>query len=372
MEKRELDLALDKAKLGIVTGVANSVFISTVLFSLPLKWSEQVPTAATNGKQILINPDFFMGLVPEERIFLLLHEAWHVAFDHMARLKDFDPKIWNYACDYVINAMLIKLGLKMPKGGLYSRQYEGMFSEEVYKHLMADPPDEPEGFMFDLEAPDAADQKDVSRQIEDIVVRASIRSKQSGEKPGTIPQEIERWIDSLLNPKLPWNVILQNYFTEYAPEDYTYQRVSRRYMPIYIPTLYSESLGDVVFAVDTSGSVEEHQLQAFLSECYHVAADLQPSKLTLIDWDYTLHNIREIETADDLYSFPFTGGGGTTVAPLMEWAIEHKPRVMIILTDGYFYNDYAEPTETDVIWAVYNNSNFTPNFGRVIEYPLDT
>ena len=64
--------ALNKAKIRLMS-TPDSAFFTTVCFSLKHIWDESIPTAATNGKEIRFNPDFFMSLNTDEQVFLLLH-----------------------------------------------------------------------------------------------------------------------------------------------------------------------------------------------------------------------------------------------------------------------------------------------------------
>ena len=138
--------ALSKAKILLMTK-PNSVFFTTLCFSLKHRFDTETPTAHTNGKEIVFNPAFFMGLDAEEKVFLLLHETMHCAYLHMARLGDFDHRKWNIACDHVINLQLIERGYKMPSMGFADSKYAGKSAEEVYKLLPNNPKEE---VMMDL------------------------------------------------------------------------------------------------------------------------------------------------------------------------------------------------------------------------------
>jgi predicted metal-dependent peptidase len=143
--------ALDKAKIKLLDS-PDSTFFVTVCFSLKHIWDESLPTAATNGTQIRYNPNFFLSLSEDERVFLLLHETLHVVFMHITRLKERDPRKWNYAGDYVINHLLISRGYRMPEGGLHDPKYKNMSTEQVYDLLEDDDIDE--NFEIDIEEPE--------------------------------------------------------------------------------------------------------------------------------------------------------------------------------------------------------------------------
>ena len=61
------------------------------------------PTAATDGKHIFVNPDFWWGLDLELKTFLLVHEVAHVMLGHPWRRGRRDHYWWNVSCDEIIN-----------------------------------------------------------------------------------------------------------------------------------------------------------------------------------------------------------------------------------------------------------------------------
>ena len=94
-----------------------------------------VPTAAVSGRRLYVNPEFWNGLIKAERIGLFMHEVWHIALCHHLRRGERNPKLWNIACDYVINLLVTQAGFDLPKGGLLDQQYVGWSEERVYQHL---------------------------------------------------------------------------------------------------------------------------------------------------------------------------------------------------------------------------------------------
>jgi len=80
-----------------------------------------------------------MGCTEEELQGVLVHEALHVVYEHPLRRGQRHPKVWNIACDYVINAYLYwDLNLQLPMGGLLDHKYKGMTAEKVYQILVND------------------------------------------------------------------------------------------------------------------------------------------------------------------------------------------------------------------------------------------
>lgn len=365
----ELIKALNKAKIGIMSK-QNSVFISTILFSLRQSWDEGTPTASVDGVNLLINPDWFMGLSPPARIGLLAHESWHVAFNHIIRCTgyDLDPAKYNRAADYVINIMLQDSGYTLPEGGLVDEAYRGMSTEQVYAVL----PEEPEGdgeagYDCDIKAPSEKEAKAVTEAITDMLVKAVTQSKMQGDAAGSIPGDITRAIDKLLNPKLPWEVILQNYMSTFAKDDYSFKKRNRRYEDTIMPSLYSESMEELSCAIDTSGSVQDHEFLAFLTEINYIKESLAPVLTTIIDFDTSIKHTYKLTKDESIEGIEFSGYGGTDLRPVFDYYDEDVPTVLIVFSDLQCVPIQQDPGYP-VIWVVVNNPTAKVNFGKMIHY----
>jgi Schitoviridae HNH endonuclease len=360
--------ALNKVKIKLMSR-ADSIFFTTVFFSLIHKWDDTIPTAKTNGKCVNFNPTFFLSLTPGEQLFLVLHETMHVAFMHMLRLSDRQPEKWNKAADYVINHFLVETGLPMPKGGLYDAQYADMSTEQVYALL----PDEPEqegggsgGYTMDLEPGDGTPDE-VKEELDSIIIRASVQAQMQGGI-GKLPGEVEVLLQNLVSPKLPWHRILRTYFNKMVKSDYSFRKPNRRYFPDYIiPSQHSEALGDIAVAIDTSGSVTDEEFTHFISEVRGMMKQMRPEKLTLLQFDTEIKSETTLYNESDLERVEFVGRGGTRIGPVIEWAAANKPNVMLIFTDGFFRHVEENP-KVPIIWVIHSNKGFTAHYGKTIEY----
>ncbi|AUR87208.1 HNH endonuclease [Vibrio phage 1.097.O._10N.286.49.B3] len=385
----KLQKAYDRAKIGLLQ-VKGSVFISTILFSLKFNWTDECPTACTDGLNLYVNPAFFEPLSPDERIFLLAHEAWHVAFQHMLRMnstKKDNFNVWNQATDHYINIMLIDAGYKMIQGGLADHQYKDQkewSSDKIFHHLMQNPGKQDSSFQPDFapagsesggkdgDGKGGVDEADVQRKVEDAIIKASTAAKIKGEA-GAIPGDIAVSIERLTNPKLPWNVILQNYMSSFDKEDFSWKKPNRRYQSqgLYLPSLFSESLGHIGAAVDTSCSVSNHQFSAFITELDDIMENNQPEKLSIIDCDTSIHKIYNLAKGDDLSDVTFHGRGGTALEPIFDHynKEENKPLVLIVFSD-LECREITEEPDYPVVWVKLPGHGFTPKFGTIIEFDV--
>lgn len=373
MDKEKI---LSKAKIGLMT--KGSVFLCTIAFNLRYHWDKTKPTAGVDGVNMFINPDWFCSLEINERVGLLAHESWHVALDHVGekgRRGDRDKKTFNHAGDYVINLLVTNAGMKIPPNGLLDSKYDGWSTNQVYDDLIKNGlPKKGQaigaagtGWGDDvLEGPGSPQEQQA--QVAQLLVKAATASKMAGEKPGDIPAEIQRTIDDLINPVLPWDAILDRFLTDMAPEDYSWRRPNRRFMPDhYLPTKSSEALGHLIFAIDTSGSVTEKMMTEILSEIVYVKTKFNPKKLTILDCDTTIHNVYDVTENDDILDLNFSGGGGTRCAPPIEYAKKHHAEALLYFTDGGF-TPYRGTVEFPLLWLIYDNPSWTTQIGEVIIY----
>ena len=376
--------AADALKIAKITLMMqkNTVFYTTILFSLKQAITDEIPTACTNGRDLLINPTFFTDLTANERLTLLSHEVLHVALDHMHRIGNRNPQLWNIAADYVINGSLVKAGYTLPKGGLYDIKYDGKTTEEVYRLLDKEPEQVKAGLSGkcpagslngnDIAYPDKNDpDNSVSQnEVTEIILRASTQARMMGQDPGSVPGEISIELTKTLNPPLPWNVILQNYMTEFSNDDYTFRRPNKRFLPKhYLPVAYTEAMTNVAVAVDASSSVNDHEFNIFINKISDILRTVRPKKITVIAFDTRIQSVQELTVTDDPFKkLKFKGRGGTAIEPVHIWAAENKPTVMLIFTDGEFKQVQPINKAIPLIWLIHDAPTWKTPYGRVIHY----
>lgn len=95
-----------------------------------------IPTAATDGKNLYYNPYFMSKLSIEQQCFILGHEILHVAFNHLKRSKDRNQDLWNIATDAVINAVLVDDGFVSVEGAVNMQEGRKMSADDIYEMLV--------------------------------------------------------------------------------------------------------------------------------------------------------------------------------------------------------------------------------------------
>ena len=93
-------------------------------------------TAATDGKHVFMDIDFYSKLSQADRLFVLAHEVWHCVYLHMLREQNRDHHRFNVASDMEVNRMLVKEGLPKLASGLYPKpEWDSLSAEEIYELL---------------------------------------------------------------------------------------------------------------------------------------------------------------------------------------------------------------------------------------------
>lgn len=350
---------LTKAKIELMT---RSAFISTISLSLRHKISDEIPTAGTNGREVVYNPKFLDKLSFSEIVGLMAHECWHVAYGHLSRLGSRNPQYWNIAGDYVINLMLNDQGYQLPKEGYLDERFRDMSTEKVYDIVSEEAP-EPDEDLIDLINSDVTEE-DI-QNITDILVRASTQSKLSGKSRDEIPSEISRLIDDLINPKLNWKELLDRFLTATIKSEYSFRRPNRRFLPdVYLPSQLGNGLGHLTFAIDTSGSVNDEELTEMLSEIHSIRELMKPSEMTIIDCDSAIHHVHHVDENTDILDLEFTGGGGTSFQPVLDYIAQNPTQALVYFTDLYG-EDSLNDVDYPILW-ICNSEHKPMNIGETI------
>lgn len=343
-----------------------SGFISSVLMALDVHFSEEVPTACTEGTSIKLNPKFFTDLPPNQRLFLLLHETWHVVYEHpWAMRNSSNPQVLNQAQDHYINLSLVKDGFEFIPGGCKDEKYIDWTVKDIYEDLLKNGSGNGGGGIgSDVQAPEgnAEKAKDAKVRVREIICKAAMTAEMSGQA-GSIPEDVKRMIEDIRNPKLPWHQVLENYMQERVREEHSWNRRNKRYPDVYLPSLAGEGMGEVRSYVDASGSISNKELGLEVAEMIYIKELVNPIRMSITAFACHLGKEQAFERDEEI-EFDVDVGGGTNLRPV--WAdIQNAPEteVVVIFTDGYVEVPPAADLDCDVIFVIVNNPNWQhPDF----------
>ena len=396
--------------------ILDKPFLGALVLRLPIVAADPTwcKTTDTDMKKLYVNPEYIKQLSIEETQFVLAHEALHCALSHFSRRVHRVKLRWDMACDFAINPILIEDGLKPPPHIFYLREYLGMTAEEIYPTLLDNENDgdselgqsSGEGDNDQGEQSDHGDAKDTqnkklnSEQQEDgedgkgqtgdteqsspDFKQDSTDTDQQKEPPpipnndeiqslnaqwqqrlagaaqqalqaGKLSPSMARLVDHLLQPQLPWRMLLARYMSATAREDYSYTRPSsRRGEPAIYPRLRSHKI-NIVVALDISGSIATKEIKEFLSEVDQIKAQVRAHiSLHACDTEVTDEGPWEFEPWDELkLPIQFKGGGGTRFTPVFDWVEKQSmpPDLLLYFTDAEGEFPVSEPYYP-VIWLV--------------------
>ncbi len=363
-----------------------------------------IPTACTDGRNEMYNPEFIWQFTEKMVGFIIIHENMHKAGRHLTTYKKlveiYGHRLVNIALDYWNNNRIKKADpneelVAMPylngkQVGLYDIKYDGWTVLQIIKDLKQEQEDNPDqgegegegegegggGFDdHDWEGASEMSEEEVKKLESDI--KQAIRQGQMAAKKmgvGTGAGSDLLGLNELVASKVNWKQQLQEFASSTctAKQESSWRRPNRRFLHqgIIMPTLISESITELVFTRDASGSMHfGDRLTKVTSEMVAIAKALRIEKIHLIDWDGAVGSHEEF-TADTFQYAPSIkqvhGGGGTDPTCVAAYLKEKqiKPDAIIMLTDGEI-NNWGN-WESPILWVIANNTKITAPVGKTI------
>jgi predicted metal-dependent peptidase len=379
---------------------------------------DDCPTAYTNGRDDYYGRAFVDGLTDSEFRFLILHETYHKLFKHLTtwqHLYKDNAQLANMACDYVINLMITDenrdLFAVMPKDaegnniGLLDEKFRNMDTAQVYKILKQEQEESGGGGEGDEESEESEgdegasggtgagggldehdwegaqdmsedEQRGLAREIDEAI-------RQGAMTAGKVGSGGNRAIDQLLQPEVNWREVMREFITETCRgnDDSTWRQPSRRHLAMGIlrPSGITERVGELVIAIDTSGSIGQQELTKCLSEIKGVCDMVKPESIRILYWDTKV-------CSDELYgdvpnacasleqltqTTKPAGGGGTNVQCVTDYIRDNNinAQAVIVLTDGYLGGDWGAWT-MPLLWGILDNKSARPTIGKTLHINL--
>lgn len=345
--------------------------------------TRSVPIAATDGRNILINPDTFFNYTLPERVFIMGHEVIHNVYNDVEFLKNctssgqvpqsdgtvipFRNSTMQKAMDFRINALLKESRIgHLPANVFYDTSIAtGSDSVvDVYKRVWDDEEDnngaKTGGKAIDyVLGPGSSSPASPRSNGQWGVEMAAAKVLENMKRKGNMPGGLMRMFEDFLNPVVPWTEHIRGIFNrKVGSGSYDWKKPDRRFIvrDIHMPSKSGNGAGWVVCWGDTSGSIGQDEMQRYLAELSGIIEDCRPQRITVIWCDAEIKQIDEIEDAGDLERIRHSGapgGGGTSVHPVFDWISESldTPEIFIGFTDGYVaFPDTPPPYPC--IWAM--------------------
>ena len=346
---------------------------------------EDIPTAATDGKNKYYGAEFIKDMNRKQLRYLVLHENFHVALKHCILFRDWTkraPQLTNIAQDFVVNALIEELDpdfkfVERPSSALcIDDKYKGWSFPQVFNDLVKDaevvemqPLDEHMDGDGEGEARDVEAEGKLSKQIDDAnrqgeMIARKLAGKEGGGRDifGTAK---ERQTD--------WKQALQEWISSISAGD-----DNSRFCPpnkrmlasgFIMPSHFTESVGELILAVDTSGSMYPYYRLLF-GEIARICQTTKPAGVRVLWWDTSVCGDQQFKPSDyeQIASLMSPkGGGGTTPDVVADYIREHKidAKAIVWLTDGCLGCDTPN-TPMPSLWGVVDNDTFVPTHGKLL------
>lgn len=363
-------------------------FFGALMLFASMKKSDQIETAATDGKDIFFNEKFLKSLKSSEQNALMLHEVLHMALLHVSRRQSRNPHIWNIAADIVVNDLIIRnTKFKLPNGAIIEPEYADKSVEHIYEVLLKNNKYKQYQLLISDVGEQAEDMEGMGLNAEEqqeieSYWRDKIQVLQNGDLneegssgQGNIPAGMSQEIEVFLEPEVDWRHALWRHVGK-TPADF--DDLDRRflYRGLYLEGLLTEAL-EVSVCIDTSGSISRRLLDQFLGELKGILSSYPHVKCDLffadcsVDGPYEIHSIEEMP--------PISGFGGTSFVPFFNYLEKNNDNLMgshkvsIYFTDGYGDFPTTEPKDP-TMWLVSKDGLKTSQFpfGEVVRISTES
>lgn len=341
-------------------------FFGTLALFADLRMTDQIPTAATDGKTIWFNPQFIDKLEMPALCGLVAHELLHAALRHGSRRRERDALMWNIAADAVVNGMIrADTGYGLPEGGVEMPKLAHLSVEEVYEQLATGRHRLPKLTLLDLGAalPDSGrgpgsegvldehSQQTLERLWNSALQQADAVTRRIKRGFGSSGLGSMREFDQARQATQNWRDLLWQFMVS-TPFDFG--GFDRRFIhrKLYLEETVGESV-EVAICIDTSASIGKDELGQFMAEIQSILDAYPQIKGTLFYADADLYGPHAFGA--DAAMPEVKGGGGTSFKPFFQWVERENAHgnlpVCIYFTDGY--GDFpSNAPDSPVLWLV--------------------
>jgi predicted metal-dependent peptidase len=339
-----------------------------------------IPTMGVDAKgTCYYNTDFVNSLSDQQLMGTLCHEIMHCALLHLSRGKKLNGQIYNISADLVINDMVTENGLELPTEGLipYNHKYtlklpDGQnleiedinkrSAESIYTQIknawnQQDGSGSGQGNGewekgFDEHRYGDSGDQELQARDDDFWKNKVVESAMASKMAGKSPLGMGRIIDEITNPKMSWQQLLQKYVRAKIPYDFTWRRPSKKSYStgVYLPNVEKTGI-EIIFMIDTSGSMSEKELKECFGEINGIVKSIQGVSLKILYHDTKVYegSILKNPTEQDIIKElkNIKGGGGTDFKTAYTYLEEHfdNADVIVHLSDGYdsFPKTFSKP-----------------------------
>ena len=428
MQNNKQEVRLKKAHIALMKHPETALYSGVMLMGKS-EVSDDKFTAYTDGVNKRYSKPFLETIDCEPKLRgLVLHENLHVALKQIPRGKDMfkeDSKIANMAADFVVNDIIANIKgtisggneaiVALPEGALYDPFFHNWNMREVYNYIRKENPQRGKGTGSSSDGHEDGDEQNSSpsqggKQNSNNKIKANGKEydmggdgfdehdwesfkditpeelkelsdgidkalREGGMLAGRMGAKMPRAIGELLEPKIDWRDALRDFVSSAmkGKDEFTWRKMNKRQMAndIYMPSMENETIGEVIVAIDTSGSIGGAELTEFATELASICDLVQPDAVRVLWWDTMVHG-EQVFKADSYGQIASLlkplGGGGTHVGSVATYINEKKlnAECVIVFTDGYVEHDIEWNIVPPTLWMITQNRGLKVPCGKKV------
>lgn len=319
-------------------------FFASLVLKLKLERRDSFGTMATDGKTVWWALDYVESLDPFQTLSEVAHETAHCFLFHPARMQALlgpNPdqarvQRAQVAADCAVDPMMRDAGFWNPPTAIFPAQFdlpEGLTFEEYFHRLPENLGKRGGAAMHGQILPAGADPKGkggdpAQAQAQEAEWKVAVeQARRAAKMRGTLPAALDSLCDAVLANQVDWRLVLREFFTVLARDDYRWSPPNRRHVAagLYLPSCQSERLGRLVTIVDTSGSMSEGAVRAGLGEVQAILQE-RPTVVDLLLHDSRLYRSHTVDVAAGEEFPPIkTRRGGTSHREAFAWIADNAP-----------------------------------------------
>lgn len=214
------------------------------------------------------------------------------------------------------------------------------------------------GMMGDVEPYPLAEgesQAQAEADWQTTIAQAMVEAKSAGNMPAKLAEMITEMLGV---SQVPWKLALRPFLSKTCRGGWTYRKPNKKKLwqsDVIFPSNKRRSLGKIMLACDTSGSMSQEEMNKLLPELESILREFRKAKLDVIEFDAKVQWRQEFTQIDlpiKVKKWEWHGRGGTEYKPVFDLVKKERPRALIMLTDGYPCDGFGEDIGIPTLWLM--------------------
>ena len=393
---------VQKALIHLLGG--DGVFYASLLMQMQHRDGKDLPKDALaavsvqNGRiQLWIDPPRLEPFSVDQVSRIMEHECLHLVLEHISRIENRHPYLWNIATDLAVNSLISGMDMGLLCGKEPFTDIPAKKSADFYYAVLRDKYDLKEiTFNADgtVTVKDGKTGKETTLKptgdhkgwesatgttaadalTKEVIKQAVAEAAASAKAAGKWPAGVKELVDELLGKeRINWKKLLKQYIGNKVKsgQKSSWKRESKRFGVLQKGKLKTRVV-KIGVAIDTSGSVSKEEFVEFMDEIHGIMGSYK-TDITIVECDAKVQKVYQLKKYMKVDP-NFQGRGGTDFRPVFDYfqgaGRAKKPEMLVFFTDGEGPIPDYEVMKT--VWVLTSATRVNEMaWGRSIKIPPD-